>query len=225
MYKPMITVSLLFTTLFTTGFMWTQNRQGPVVSLGQGEMHLEWTPGLEAIVHIAAESEDALERIRIFRPDGRELFDLDARDRAPNGLSSLAAELREPDLERLLENYTEGRYEILAATVGGSLALGHANLSFDLPSAPHVVHPSPEQRVQASSLTVSWLPDRDVAGYELQLEQGEEDGFRVRLPPEQSTFPVPPGILAPATETSLELAAIGTNGNRTLVHVNFMTQP
>jgi hypothetical protein len=219
---------------------WMQDRRRPVVPLGAGEMVLEWTPGKEAVVRITAESEEGLECVQILRPDGRKLVDVDARilppdgrrlvgldaqDRLQSNLGGFEIELREPSLERLFRNYAEGLYDIRADTVGGKQALGKAHLSFDLPPAPRIVYPEPGQLVPSSNLTVFWLADRGAAGYLLQVEQGEDDGLRVKLPPEQSSFRVPNGLLAPGTETSLEVVAIGANGNRTLVEVLFETRP
>jgi hypothetical protein len=64
-----------------------------------------------------------------------------------------------------------------------------------------------------------------VAAYRVQLEQGESDGLAVNLPPEQDSFRVPDGFLARGTETQLEIAAIGPNGNHTVVEIAFTTQP
>jgi len=218
MYKPILFVSLL--TMTALG--WEQGRPTAVVPLEGSKMILEWTPGKEAVVRITAENEKELERVRIFRPDGQELVELATES---GGLTGLELELREPDLVRLLENYANGPYTIHAAMVGGKLARGQANLSLDLPAAPRVVHPRRGEFVQASNLTVYWLPDRSAAGYELQLEQGEDDGLRVRLPPERSSFQVPRDFLLPGTRTTLEVTAIGANGNRTVAEVVFTTRP
>ena len=176
------------------------------------------------MVRIAAESEEDLEHVRIFRPDGRELIELATRN-GGGGLAGLEVELREPDIARLLENFTGGCYDIQAATVDGRLARGQANLSLDLPAAPRVVHPRPGELVPASNLTVYWLPDPSAAVYELQLEQGEDDGLRVRLPPQRRSFEVPHEFLVPGTPTILEVTAIGSNGNRTVTEVAFTTRP
>ncbi len=221
MYKPMITALLLL----LTAFGWMQEPRRQTTALGRGEMTLEWTPGEEAVVRIAAESEEPLERIRIFLPDDRELVDLHAQNGLRRGLSGLELELRESDLETLLEHYAEGRYEIRADTVSGRLAVGSARLSFDLPPSPLIVHPGPGEVVHGSNLTVLWMADHAAAAYEVELEQGDEDGLRVRLPPEQSSFQVPAGFLQPGVETSLDVVAIGANGNRTVSEVRFMTRP
>jgi hypothetical protein len=176
-------------------------------------------------VRIDAESEEELEGIRISRPDGRSLVDLEARNGAQHDLAGLVVELRESDLESLYEAYAEGIYDIRASTAGGSLAFGSAKLSFDLPAAPRILHPAPGALVRGTHLKVHWQADREAVGYEVQVEQGENDGLRVRLPAGTSSFLVPDGFLARESETSLEVAAIGANGNRTLSEVIFTTAP
>jgi hypothetical protein len=78
--------------------------------------------------------------------------------------------------------------------------------------------------VPASKLLVSWTPDRSASRYRVSLEQGENDGLTVELPAGSHSFQVPDGVLARNTETQLEIAAIGRNGNRTLVEVPFTTR-
>ena len=221
MYKPVITVSILA----LTALGWMQDRSRPVVALGECKMILEWTPGQEAVVRIAAESEEELERIQVFLPDGSKFVDLDARNGGRRGLSCVELELREPDIEALLADYAEGTYDIRATTVRGYSARGNAKLSSDLPPRAHIVHPLPGELVQGSNLTLFWLANRHAAGYELQLEQGEEDGLRVKLPPERSSFRVPDNFLQRGKETSFEVAVIGANGNRTVTEVLFTTRP
>lgn len=203
----------------------TEDHPRPVLPLGSPEVTVEWMPGVEAVVRIAAESEDELGRFQVFSPDGRELIDLNARLLAQGGLSSVDLELREPSLEQLLENHVQGSYALRATTVHGSLALGEATLSFDLVAAPRIVHPRRGDSLPASTLTVVWLGDREAVGYEVQLEQGDDEGLRVKLPPEQCSFEVPFGLLAPGTETTVEVAAIAANGNRTIAESVFTTLP
>jgi hypothetical protein len=219
MYKPAIFISLL--TMTALG--WKQDRRTPVVPLEGSRMFLEWTPGQEVVVRITAESEEELERVRVLRPNGVQLIDLGAGNKG--GLTSLEVELREPDPASLVRDYAAGKYYIQAATVGGKMARGQVNLSLDLPAAPRVVQPRSGELLPASNLTVFWLPDPSASGYELQLEQGEDDGLRVKLPPERSSFQVPREFLLPGTRTTLEVTAIGTNGNRTVTEVSFFTRP
>jgi len=221
MNKPLMIVPLL--ALSTLG--WIQSRARPEVALGQSQMILEWAPGREAVVRVVAESDEQLERVQVFRPDGRELVDLDTHSGLNRGLSGMEIELRESDLRTLLGTYANGSYDIRATTARGNLALGSAKLSFDLPAAPRILLPKPGTLVEDSNLTVAWSGDRAAAGYEVELEQNDDDGLRVKLPPERSSFRVPDGFLRPGTETSLEIATIGKNGNRTVSEVRFFTRP
>jgi hypothetical protein len=222
MFKPLLAASVL--TISAFGWMqdWTQDRS-PVVPLEGGKMIIEWAPGKEAVVRISAENEEDLERVRILRPDGQELVRLDA---GPSGcLAGLELELRAPDLGQLLEDYVDGRYAIRASTSRGKRLQGQVDLSLDLPAAPRIVHPRFGQIVEGSNLRLMWLADSSAAGYEVQLEQGEDDGLRVRLPPQRSSFQVPRDFLAPGKPTTLEVIAIGANGNRTVSEVLFVTRP
>jgi hypothetical protein len=217
MVKPVILLLLPLTLLG-----WKQERTKPSLALRDSQMFIEWAPAKEAVVRITAENEDDLGHVRIFRPDGQELLDVDTSGRG--GLASLDLELREPDLRSLLDNYLAGSYVIRAYTADGRLFLGQASLSLDLPSAPRVLYPRTGEIVP-SGLTVSWLAENGVSGYEVKLEQGEEDGLRVRLPPKRSSFQVPRDFLRPATATTLEVTAIGANGNRTVTEISFLTRP
>lgn len=221
MHKPMIVVSLLA----VTGFGWMQDRAEPIASLADAKMILEWTPGEGAVLLIDAESEEPLQRAQIFRSDGQELIEIDARHGGRSRLAGLEIELREARLEALVESYPEGSYDIRATTAQGQQVVGRAWLSLDVPPAPQIVHPAQGALVSTAGLTLSWLGDPTVAAYEVQLEQGEDDGLRVKLPPQQSSFRVPADFLRPGLETTFEVVAIGSNGNRTLAEVLFATMP
>jgi hypothetical protein len=218
----MCTLTAPLASLALATFAWTPNLQARPVA---ESITIEWNPRHEAVIHISVDSEDDLARVQILRPDGRRLGQFDAPDHPERGLASLDVELREPDLDSLRANYSEGLYALRAATADGRVALGSATLSFSLPPATRIAYPRPDSLVPSSNLTIAWQPEPGVTGYELQLEQSENDGLRVRLPPARSSFQVPDGVLRPGAETSLEIASIAANGNRTVVEVIFTTQP
>lgn len=220
----MVKSSFTLALVALTSLGWMQERRRPIVPLGEGSMTIESTVGGETVVRIEAESEEELEHVRVKKPGGESFLELSSANE--RGLSGLMIELRETSLETLLASYTEGAYQIRATTLAGNLAVGSAQLSFALPAAPRVVYPPQgASGVRTSGLTVLWLADRSVAGYRVQLEQGETDGLAVNLPPGRSSFRIPDGFLARGTETQLEIAAIGHNGNRTVVETVFTTQP
>ena len=218
MYRLMIPLAILTSALSLA----LQEQDRPSVPLRDARMTIEWAPGVEAVLHISAESEEELEDVRIQCPDGRTLVEFGTH--ASLGLASLELEFPGPTLEELQARCVEGDYVIRASTVGGRMAVGSARLSFDFPARPVLFHPRPSG-IATSSTTICWLRNHDAVSYELQLEQGENDGLRVRLPPEQTVFRIPPGLLARNTETNVEIAAIGANGNRTTTEVRFLTAP
>ena len=122
-----------------------------------------------------------------------------------------------------VDNKPEGDKD-MRSTEASYIARGQAELSFELPRAPRILFPTHGASVPSSDLTVAWSSEGEVEAFELQIEQADDDGLRVKLPPRQSTFQVPPGVLEPGAETALEIAAIGPNGNRTLTEVRFRTQ-
>ena len=220
MHKPMIPLLLA-----CAAFGWTPERRGPVTPLGPSEMTLEWTPGEGCVVRIASESEEDLERVQVLRPDGRQLVDIAAHHGSRRGLTGLEIELRESDLDTLIREYAEGTYAIRASTVGGGEAAGSAVLSLALAAAPLIEHPQAGANVSIHHLAVNWSTVEGAIAYEVQIEQGDDDGLRVRLPPQQTSFQVPHDLLAPGTETTVEVVAIAPNGNRTVSQSVFETRP
>ena len=179
----------------------------------------------EAVVRFEAESEEQLDRVQVRRPNGERLFVLEAANGTVRGLSGFAIELQEASLESIRAAFAEGEYDILATTAAGRVAEGSASLSLELPPPPHVLYPREGAvDVPTSGLTVHWVRDRWNSGYRVQLEQGETDGLAVTLPPGRNSLQIPDGFLARGAETHLEIAAIGANGNLTVVEVDFTTR-
>lgn len=195
-------------------------------ALKEERMILEYNATLdEAVLRVEAESEEVLDHVQVTKPSGERLFALQASSGTERGLSSFKIELQEGSLAGILATFTEGDYQIHGQTVRGLLAHGSAELSLALPGAPRLVYPySGAVNVPTSRLVVRWVAERGVSGYRIQLEQGENDGLVVQLPPGQDSLQVPDGFLMRGTETQLEIAAIGPNGNRTVAEVVFTTR-
>jgi len=68
-------------------------------------------------------------------------------------------------------------------------------------------------------MTVSWIPDPDARAYRVILEQNDNDGLIVTLPPGSHNFQVPDGVLDSGMETQVEVGVVAHNGNCTLVEV------
>lgn len=222
MYKSILVISLL--SLTAMGWQRQGLRSGP--RLKEERMIIEHNVTLgEAVVRVEAESEEELDRVQVTRPDGEHLFVLTASNGPVHGLSGFKIELQETSLESIFATYAEGGYDIRATTRSGRWAQGTAVLSLDLAPVPRVLYPQEDAvGVSTSNLVVRWVADRHASGYRLQLEQGETDGLAIQLPPGSHSFRVPSGFLLRGVETQLELAAIASNGNRTVTEIHFTTR-
>jgi len=215
----------LLSLLTLTALAWQQERPRSSRPLKEERMTLEYNATLgEAVVTVEAESEGELERIQVEKPGGERLFVLESPIGSLPGLSGFKIELTEGTLPSILATYAQGTYDIRARTAGGGFAVGSATLSLELPAAPLVLVPHEGALVPGAGLVVRWLADRSASGYELQLEQDENDGLTIHLPPGRSSFAIPEGFLAGGTATQLEIAALGSNGNRTVSEVHFTTR-
>lgn len=185
----------------------------------------------EATLKLEAESEQPLERVRVNAPrGGAAVFDIIAPNGRDLALSGFLLETRELTPESLLATYPQGVYELTGRTARGQAIVGSAELSYLLPEAPVVLYPvEGAVGVPARGLRVRWtIPatwdDSGAVAYQISLEQDDNDGMSARVPGNTGSFLVPDGVLRSGVETQVEIAAIGANGNRTLVEVTFTTR-
>lgn len=196
----------------------------PALALKEERVTIEYTPARdEAVVVVDAETEAALDRVEVRDPGGRPVLNVGVQRRGAMALSGFVLESRELPLAVLRATYGEGLFDLRGRSVDGQQVLGSAMLSHELLPEPIPVFPWHGARVAATDLTVSWHADPLARGYRVVLEQGENDGLVVQLAPGTSSFRVPDGVLAPRTETQLEIGVLGPNGNCTVVEVLFET--
>jgi len=197
----------------------------PVLRLKEERMTLEYTVGAdEATLVVEAETETPLDGVEVVSPTGKALLRVRAFRGERSSLSGFRIETQEGSLDELLEAYPEGTYGLRGLSRRGTLARGTAGFSHDLLVAPDVLYPPEGAADVPTVFTVAWIPDPRAAAYRVVLEQGENDGLTVELPPGSSSLQVPPGVLAPGTESHVEIGAVGANGNCTLVEVEFSTR-
>lgn len=219
MWKTIATLGLLTASL---GGMRQVRRLEPTLALKEEAMTLEYTPSRNEIVVVAeAEGESSLGRIEVRGPDGGTVLCVDSNDYA---LQGFVIEARETDPETLFRTYAEGVYDLRAVTLDGQLAIGSARLVHALLPAPELLYPVEGALHVSTTPVVTWVPDPNATSYVLILEQDENDGLQVTLPGESSRFEVPHGVLRPAAECFVEIAAVGPNGNRTVTEVRFRTR-
>jgi hypothetical protein len=204
---------------------WDQGGGAPL-SFKEERLLLEYSPGAdEAVLLLEAESEEGLGRIEVREPGGRPLLRLWTAKPGQLALSGLQVETLEASPATLLADYPEGLYDLRGVTVDGRTMLGSAALSHEVLPEPVVTWPLPgTQGVPTTGLLVTWVPDPGASAYHVVLEQDENDGLAVNLPPGAGQLQVPDRLLRGATETKLEVGAVGPNGNITLAEVVFTTR-
>jgi hypothetical protein len=193
--------------------------------LKEEQMYLEHsvTHG-ETVLVMTAESEDPLGTVEVRGPNGAKVLQMGVAAHRGQSLQGFDIETAETSTENLVKTYPEGVYELRALALSGAPALGRAVLSHDLLAPTVITYPAEGAvGVPTHGLTLTWVPDSQAAGYQVGLEQGENDGLSASLPSGASSFEVPDGYLASGTATQFEIQAIGENGNRTLVEIHFTT--
>ena len=206
-----------------------QGDPAPHSKLKEERMFVEYTASAdEAVIVVEAESEDVLHRVQVRSPGGQPVLELRTRPGQAMGMAGFVVESVEVPLATLRGIYAEGSYELVAESTGGRSSVGRAELTFEIPPAPLIVYPTDGMVGVPTNLVVAWIPasqarGSEVTGSKIVVEQGEDDGLTATLPASSSSFQVPDGILSPGTPTLVEVAAMGRNGNRTLVEVSFMT--
>lgn len=178
----------------------------------------------EAVIVLQAEAEAGLDRIYMATPEGKSMLRLWSGEGYELALSGFVIETLEATPSDLARIYPTGSYALHARTVDGQPVQGGATLSHELLSAPQVTHPQEGSvGVPTEGLEVRWDPVPLAVGYRVVLEQGENDGLTVELPPTASEFRVPDGLLRQGADSHVEVGVIAPNGNVTLTEVAFTT--
>ncbi len=201
--------------------------ESPPGYLQEERMIIEYSAATdEAAVIVEAESEEALASVVVLGPNDVSVLELrSSRDGLDLAISGFVVERREMSTEVLFETYREGTYTMQAMSADGRSARGSAVLSHDLLPAPTLLYPPNGTSNVPTDLIVGWISDpQALGGYQVVLEQDENDGLTARLPAGTSSFQVPEGVLSPGKESHVEVGAIGSNGNITLVESFFTTR-
>lgn len=219
------TTGILVAAAVTASLMPAQDRL-PVLQLKEERLTVEYTHTLnEAALVMAAETEAQLAEVELRGPGGLAVLKLRSASGPGLALSGFVIESRESDTHSLFDTYPEGMYSFRGRTVQGQPIEGRARLKHSLPRAPFIQYPSEgELEVPHQGLTLSWLADPEAVAYRVVLEQNENDGLTVDLHAGVQSLLVPDGVLQANTDTLMEVAAIGRNGNRTVTEIQFRTR-
>ena len=222
MYKLVIAGAV--TSLGFIGF--AQQPDRPHALFKEERMTVHYTPAEdEATIVVKAETEAPLQHVEVKTPMGGGMLRMRAQDSMGIALQGFVLETGEMDADQLFATYPEGSYDFRGLAVGRLPLTGGAVLSHDLLPEPVVMAPlEGAVDVDPNGLTVTWQPQPGAAGYRIGVEQNDNDGLNVELPPTTHSFTIPGGFLLPQTPTQVEVGVIADNGNTTMNEVYFTTQ-
>jgi hypothetical protein len=203
-----------------------QPRSFPEVSI---RFEQNATDGDVEVVIEATGRRDGLTTLTITSPDGRKIVEFASDEPGrPNasGIRQFLFESPEPkDTDSVKAAFPEGTYTFEGATESGAELRGAATLSHKLPPTTNFVFPKPgAKNVAADGLNIRWATVADVAAYMIELEQ-EDTGevITARLASNHTSFDVPLGFLKPATEYTLGIGTVSSDGNTSFVETSFTT--
>jgi hypothetical protein len=164
-------------------------------------------------------------RVAVVGPTGRTV--VETAD--PSGVSGLdltesVPEDQEPTLVQLFQMFPPGDYAFKGTTVGGATLEATGTLSYDLPDPVVIVGIDPA----IPAITWRWVPGlrspiRELAGFQVILENAREIAVSFDLDPLTTSLTVPSDFLEPGTAYRVDVLAIASNGNRTVTETAFVT--
>ena len=204
---------------------WTASEAPPPFELDGSRIIVEHnaTNGDAALI-VEADTHTPLSMLELRNLDGAPMLRLQSRAGQLLGLGTFTVESADGDLPGLMARCPAGVYPMYAKLSNGRRAWGEALLSHEMPAAPQILWPTAGALVDGDALTLSWVAAPGAIEYRIGLEQGDTDTMIVRVAGGTESLIVPPGVLAPGQLSKVEVIAVGANGNRTAVEVEFAAQ-
>ncbi len=184
------------------------------------------TDGDTEIVISVLPADEGLKYLAIRAPNNRAVVDLFSLDRSVQGLREFDFESPEPPGDAILAAYPQGIYKFTGRSVDGEWFQGEARLSHLMPAAPVIMTPASGSEVSPGTLRIEWsaVPGLRKVVIELENESVDpEQVLTVELPGDATSFEVPAGFMLPGSEYQVGVAAVGGNGNITVVESLFVT--
>jgi len=180
--------------------------------------------------------------IEVYDPNGARIFRSVTRGRlGKQGGTELFLESAEPNfseltLEKFLERFPEGDYEITGEGLEGEKFAGTAKLTHHIPEGPVLVAPAKNTLVDRNSpFAVQWRPvaapnGSPIVGYQVIIVKPDTGipalpkiALDVMMPPTATSMTVPAGFLLPNSAYEWEVLAIEASGNQTISTSSFRT--
>jgi hypothetical protein len=219
---------------------------GQRTRIATAKLIIEYNATDEDIGVHGAFDDDGWKRLCVFDPTGRLVLDVGPRGQLLDlTMAGIFFESREPpasefsfsDLEAA---FPEGDYAVLGESFDGTVLVGDATFTHDVPAAPLITSPALAEDpkgtsatpVSSGDLVVAWEEVTEtvdgepvgITGYEVIVTKEAADdpnGFSrptydVHVPPTLRRLPVPAGFLEPDTVYELEVLALEVSGNQTI---------
>jgi hypothetical protein len=184
------------------------------------------TDGDTEIVISVLPADEGLKYLSIRAPNNRAVVDLFSLDRSVLGLREFDFESPEPPGDAILAAYPQGIYKFTGRSVGGEWFHGEARLSHLMPAESVIMSPAAGSEVPAGALRVEWSAVPGLRKVVIELENESVDPEQVlsaELPGDATSFDVPAAFMLPGSEYQVGIAAVGENGNITVVESIFTT--
>ena len=182
--------------------------------------------------------------IEVYDPKGVRVFRSVTRGSlGKQGGTELFLESAEPNfselsLEKFLERFPEGEYEVTGEGLEGEKFASRAKFTHNIPDGPVLVAPTKNALVDRnSSLVVQWRPvaapnGSPIVGYQVIIVKPDTGipalpkiALDVMMPPTATSMTVPAGFLLPNSMYEWEVLAIEATGNQTISTSSFRTMP
>jgi hypothetical protein len=184
------------------------------------------TDGDTEIVISVVPADEGLKYLSIRAPDKRSIVEVFSLDRSVQGMREFEFESPEPAGDAILGAYPQGIYRFTGRSVGGEWFYSETRLSHLMPAAPVIMSPASESEVPLGALRVEWsaVPGLNKVVIELENESVDpEQVLSVELPGNATSFDVPAAFMQAGSEYQVGIAAVGQNGNITVVETTFTT--
>jgi hypothetical protein len=182
----------------------------------------------------------------VFDPTGRPVLVVGPRGQLRDlTMAGIFFESREPPISEfsfadLAAKFPEGEYTVRAESIDGTILVGSATFTHDVPAPPTITSPeiaddprgTKRNPIPPKGLAISWDRVRktvaggpvDITGYEVIVTKEVEDdpnGFSrptydVHVPPTVTSLGVPAKFLEANTVYELEVLALEVSGNQTI---------
>jgi hypothetical protein len=184
------------------------------------------TDGDTEVVISVVPGDEGLKYLTLRAPNKRTVFETFSLDRSVLGIREFNLESPEPPGEAILSAYPQGVYQFTGRSVTGEWFRSEVRLSHLMPAEPVITFPAEESEVPVGSIRIEWsaVPGLQKVVLELENEStNPEQVMTAELPADATSFDVPASFIQPGGEYQIGVAAVGLNGNITVVESTFTT--